>query len=789
MKKTKLIYAMAAVALLATACQDNEVVNNGGEVTPAAVGDEILFGGRAGFENGDSKTRTEYSGVEYTYNGVKYERINWVAGDAVEIHSPEAANGPKAQYAISGVKAGDESAADGANNGEDYAFLTKMDENALQWGSDDVHTFYAMYPSARMFDDPDGTVAQGINMDGTTMNGIVPISQVPASVTVTDGHYVAHPDMKYAYMVAKSEATREKASVSLSFVPVVTVAEIQMVLPSTSTSPTGLVEPVTIQEIQVSGTGIAGAFTADLAAWNPTETSTPVCTNSNASDLIQLTTIYNNKAITIQPGGSLTFTVFLLPGADINDLRVSVSATGAGYVTKALQNVTVVAKKKNVFKNLKLPTNGVEIDASNWMSQIPDGVRLTQLSLPGTGGSFSYASNQNEYYQSQSLDFEAQWQLGIRAFEIITDRVQNDFANEPLRCNNEIVSDLTVSGVVNQILTHLDGATQEGAMVIFTYQPVPSFWYPRDPGAYMEKVMAYVNSLNHDDLALFQPGMTLGDVRGKLLIVVRPTQNDEDAESAWDNVMAAITGDNADRVLVINGCGTGKDKWGARGYTIDGVRALDLSNKAASNATNVMEEYMQQDEYLRPTATTTPVAKGAPQFSYATNNSNITCWFQEWARVVGQDVVYTGSNPDTYWFESYTEKLNNATETFSMAISGEYSGYVFINSLCGYLAGDDYDDSITPSTGNTYGGAGGNIKALADKINPDFYDYVLNCGLEQTTGPTGVVLMDYVSNDPNSATYALPGTIIANNFKHTIIGSGNTESGKGDGGSDEGDGI
>lgn len=781
---------MAAVALFATACQDNEVVNNGGEVTPAAVGDEILFGGRAGFENGDSKTRTEYSGVEYTYNGVRYERINWVAGDAVEIHSPEAANGPKAQYAISGVKAGDESAADGANNGEDYAYLTKMDENALQWGSDDVHTFYAMYPSARMFDDPDGTVAQGINMDGTTMNGIVPISQVPASVTMTDGHYVAHPDMKYAYMVAKSKATREDASVSLSFVPVVTVAEIQMVLPSTSTSPTGLVEPVTIQEIQVSGTGIAGAFTADLAAWNPDETtSTPVCTNSNASDLIQLTTIYNNKAITIQPGGSLTFTVFLLPGADINDLRVSVSATGAGYVTKALQNVTVVAKKKNVFKNLKLPTNGVEIDASNWMSQIPDGVRLTQLSLPGTGGSFSYASNEGEYYQSQSLDFEAQWKLGVRAFEIITDRQKTDFANEPLRCNNEIVSDLTVSGVVNQILTHLDGATREGAMVIFTYQPIGSWSYQRDPGAYMEKVMAYVNSLNHDDLALFQPGMTLGDVRGKLLIVVRPTQNDEDAESAWDNVMAAITGDNADRVLVINGCGTGKDKWAARGYTIDGVRALDLSNKAASNATNVMEEYMQQDEYLRPTATTTPVAKGAPQFSYATNNSNITCWFQEWARVVGQDVVYTGSNPDTYWFESYTEKLNNATETFSMAISGEYSGYVFINSLCGYLAGSDFEESITPSTGYTYGGSGGNIKALADKINPDFYDYVLNCGLEQTTGPTGVVLMDYVSGDPTSATYALPGTIIANNFKHTIIGSGNTESGKGDGGSDEGDGI
>lgn len=784
---------MAAVALFATACQDNEVVNNGGNVTPAAVGDEIIFGGRAGFENGDSKTRTEYSGVEYTYNGVKYERINWVEGDEVEIYSPEAANGPSAYYVISGATVGDESAADGTNSGEDYAYLTRHPqlESALQWSSDDVHTFYAMYPATSMFMDENGdvsTVAQGVYMDGTTMNGIVPISQVPASVTVSDGHYVAHPDMKYAYMVAKSEAKREDASVALSFVPVVTAAEIEMVLPTTSTSATGLVEPVTIQEIQISGTGIAGSFTADLADWNPAEAATPVCENGEASNLIQLTTVYNGGAITIQPGGSLTFTVFMLPGADISDLKVSVSATGASYVSKSLQNVTVVAKKKNVFKNLKLPTNGVEIDASNWMSQIPDGVRLTQLSLPGTGGSFSYASNQERYFQSQTLDFEGQWQLGIRAFEIITDRQETDFADEPLRCNNRAISNLTVGTVVQDIIDHLnvDDISKEGAMVIFTYQPISGSGYNRNPGAYMKKVMAYVNSLNHDDLVLFQPGLTLGDVRGKLLIVVRPTQNDEDAESAWDDVTDAITGANADRVLVINGCGTGKDKWGARGYTIDGVRALDLSNNAAYNATNVMEDYMQQGTYLRPTATSTPVAKGETQFEYATNHAEINCWFQEWARVIGQDVVYTRSNPYTYWFESYTEKLNDATEAFSKAISGDYPGYVFINSLCGYLAGGDYTESITPSTGYTYGGAGGDIKALADKINPDFYEYVLNSGLKQTTGPTGVVLMDYVSGDPNSATYALPGTIIANNFKHSIIGGDSEDSGEGDESDDQG---
>lgn len=789
MKKTRLIYAMAAVALLATACQDNEVVNNGGEVTPAAVGDEILFGGRAGFENGDSKTRTEYSGVEYTYNGVRYERINWVAGDAVEIYCGEASNGPTAHYAVTRVTAGDESAADGTNSVEDYAYLTKVSDGGLQWGSDDMHFFYAMYPSHSMFEDPT-TVEQGVKMEGTTMNGIVPISQVPASVTVTDGHYVAHPDMKYAYMAAKSSATREDAKVGLSFVPVVTVAEIQMVLPSTSLLDARAIQPVTIQEIQVSGTGIAGSFTANLADWDPATASTPVCTNVDASNLIQLTTIYNGEAITIQPGGSLTFTVFLLPGADINDLRVSVSSTGAGYVGKSLTDVVVVAKKKNVFKNLQLPTAGVTIDASNWMSQLPDGVRLTQLSLPGSGGSFSSISTASEYYKSQTLSFEEQWKLGIRAFEVVTDRLEDDFANEALRCNNDAIEDLTVSTVVNQILEKLNSATQEGAMVIFTYQPSQNLFYPRNPGNYMEKVMAYVNTFSHDQLVLFQPGLTLGDVRGKLLIVVRPNQLDEDNDEDWTNVTSAITGENADRVLVVNGCGTSKDKWGARGYTINGVRAYDISNGHGSGS-DIMEYHMRQGEYLRPTATTTPVAKGAPQFAYGTNNSQIFCWYQEWARVVGQDVTYTpwlSDNP-YYWFESYNEKLSNVTETFSMAISGEYSNYVFINSLCGYLAGSDFTESITPSTGNTYGGSGGNIKALADKLNPDFYEYVLNCGLEQTTGPTGVVLIDYVSSDPESATYALPGTIIANNFKHTIVGSGNSSSGDGDGGTDQGDGF
>lgn len=54
--------------------------------------------------------------------------------------------------------------------------------------------------------------------------------------------------------------------------------------------------------------------------------------------------------------------------------------------------------------------------------------------------------------------------------------------------------------------------------------------------------------------------------------------------------------------------------------------------------------------------------------------------------------------------------------------------------------------------------------------------------MEQTTGPTGIVMMDHVSkNEADGGSYYLPGVIIANNFKH---GSGN---GSNTGGGNQGD--
>lgn len=878
MKKFGLIYVIV-VAIFATSCNDELVEQQ----IPAADGSGIIFGGRAGFEGNDPDSRTVYTGQTYTHDNKTFERIDWVIGDKIEIYSTDASNGPSAHYGITSITTGDEGAGD-TGKGSDYGYLESLAESSLQWNGDGDHTFYAMYPSASMFIAEDGslpTVAQGIKLDESgdskvVVKGTVPSSQ-PGTITENDGNFTVKPDMKYAYMVAKSIANRADGLVKLSFVPIVTAVEVEMIVPTNADKD---VHDVMMAEIQVTGTGIAGDFTADLTSW---ESGYPTCTNvGEGHGTIQISTWLNNKPITIQEGKSVKFTVFMRPGADPSNLKVSYSPAGSSYFSKSLQGITIPAKLKTRITNFKLPATfdedtQITADASKWMSQLPRTTALKKLSIPGTGGSFSYkyTTDASGYYRSQHthMDLEAQWKKGIRAFEIITDRQADNFGNEKLKCNG-VDMGTNVQTVVNELLTKLDNTFNEEtnlgetAMLIFTYQPEGNT-YPRDPQAYVEKLMAYINTLSSDRLEKYSPDLTLEQAQKKLMIVVRPTQYDEDASSVWTNVLTEVTGTNANKVLLINGCGTAKDRWGARGYTVtsqkytrtqtrsggsflnptytysytytcENIKAKDISNGYEDNSRNnsktgstnsygpyydYVEAYMatngcyslgtsSQTSYVQEKSysididkneddgTTSKLAltlsRGKMNFAFPTNDS-FECWYQEWQRVVESNVYKNAGNwqgssyasyPGIYWFESLNEKVSNVISTFDMSVSGEYSNYVFINSLCGYLAKNDDTESLTPSLGYAYGGNEGDIKSLAKELNEMFYKHVLNSGFEQKTGATGVVLMDYVNNVIDTTveydgSFYLPDVIISNNFKHNL-GDDSTTGGGGTG-NDEGE--
>ena len=816
MKKIYKLSALVCAAVFSfTSCLEEKL----SVVTPANDGDEILFGARAGFEPAGADTKTVYTGEYYTVEGRKFERIDWEdAVDAIQIFCTEASGPNPSHYTVNHAYDHDQQ--------KDYAYLAKNGENSLQWNGDGVHHFYAMYPSSDMFSADQTTLAQGIKMDGTTLKGTVPGTQAPASITCADGtNWVAQPNMKYAYMAARSEATREMGSVSLSFVPIVTAVQVQLTLADES------LDPVSIAELQVQGNGIVGDFTADLSS-NGWKGVYPTCTNVGAGNgIIQIPMWVNSNPITLSPGQTLTFTVFLRPGADYSNLKVSYSPNGAGYVGKTMggtgdEAVSIPRNLKTVIKGFKLPARFKEeeevitIDASRWMTQVADEVQLKKLSIPGTGGSFSYkytSGSNAKLFRSQNttMDIPAQWKSGIRAFEIISNRpssASTSLGSEDVTCNKTHVG-IKVSEAMDLINTQLEQNPDECAVVILTYQPEGS--NPnRNATSYAKSLKTWYDGISYKSkFTKYTPDMTMGDARGKILVMVRLNQRDEGDNGSWNDAVTALS---TTPMVLINGCGTGKDKWGARGYTITNSSgetkvAPDISNGVNQNSGEYVEKYMRSN-YIDPTSNAN-VRRGDMNFNYQTETLGVECWYQEWARVVPQNTyVASGrwsysSYSATYWFESYEEKLMNAVETFKMAISDRYPTYLFVNTLSGYMATEATNSSPTyslvPSYGSVYGGDGGDISALADRLNVDFYQAVLKAGMEQTTGPTGIVMMDYVNNVPTDGVefdgaYLLPGVIIANNFKHGS-GNGNNSGGGNDGGGngpgdtddpeDEGDGF
>lgn len=782
---------------------------------PAKDGDEIVFGARAGYENSGAETRTIYTGETYPLNGKKFERIDWIDGqDEIQIFCTEAGGPNPSNYTINHWKDHDTQ--------KDYAYLTKKGESSLSWNGDDVHHFYAMYPAQSLFADMETTLAQGIKMDGTTLHGIVPAAQ-PATVTQNGLNWVAAPDMKYAYMAAKSTATKGAGSVSLSFVPIVTAVQIQMVLSSQS------IEPISIAEIQVAGDGVSGAFTADLSeeGW-PAGQTYPTCVNDGAGNgAITISTWLNNKPIEVQPGGSLTFTVFLRPGADYKNLIVSYSPTGAGLVGKTMGSDS---NPVNIPRNLKTVINGfnlpaakkqeeiITVDASKWMSQLAPETQMKKLSIPGTGGSFSYNYNSSNkaWYQQQTLTLDEQWKAGIRAFEIVSDRpssASTTLGTQNVKCN-KVSMRVTVLQVLQDLLTKTatppTGETEptECAVLILTYQPEGNWGNARNASSYASSLKIMYDNLTQAQKAQiiqYTPDLTLAQAKGKVMVFCRINQKDEPEDGSFSAASTTLSGTN---ITLIDGCGTGKDRWGSRGYKVQDNVAYDAAH--VDDETKSVDYYLTyrhnvgswySPEYVYPweqwsTNVTTPT-KDALNFGFPTNYPGVTCWYQEWARVVDLEHLgvttgnyYERSN-DVRWYESYNEKVVAAEETFKMAINDKTSSYVFINSLCGYLVDASISDSYTIFTGSNTGGIAGNIKALSDKLNPAFYQYVLGAGMEQTTGPTGIVMMDYVTNAPTQGveydgSYLLPGVIISNNFKH---GNGNSGNTGGNGGNNDGGGT
>ena len=233
----KYIYAtlVAGAALFLVGCSDDEME----QVSIKQPGEEITFGGRAGFEvSGDEanvKTRTVYTGNVWTEKDEtgatkSYEGVNWISGDKVRIFCNEA-NGTKvADYTVNATNT------DAITGTEKHEVgLTKIGNVGLQWSNATKYEFFAVYPSPHQYplnsdNSINQTFADGVLNNSTTVSGTIPTVQTPLKRVDNDGNYVFAPRMEYAYMVARQQfsSLNNSSAVNLNFTPIATAVEIEL---------------------------------------------------------------------------------------------------------------------------------------------------------------------------------------------------------------------------------------------------------------------------------------------------------------------------------------------------------------------------------------------------------------------------------------------------------------------------------------------------------------------------------------------------------------------------------
>lgn len=570
----KYIYAtlVAGAALFLVGCSDDEME----QMSIKQPGEEIAFGGRAGFEvSGDEanvKTRTVYTGNVWTEKDEtgatkSYEGVNWVSGDKVRIFCKEA-NGTKvADYTVNATNT------DAITGTEKHEVgLTKIGNVGLQWSNADEYDFYAVYPSPQQYpltseNKVDPTYSESVLNGNTDVKGVIPGVQTYRKLVNNGGSYVLHPKMEYAYMVARHKVTnadKVAKEVYLSFVPIATAVEIELTNKSN--------RAIELNSILVASsdgtTPIYGSFTADLTALTdgnndksytgvPDEGFITVGVNDTKGSQITIPTYTENggsqgSPINLENGKSLKFTVFMLPNDNIDDLKITLVGV-EGTRVGVTNGIEIAKHKKTYLQQMPITQKAGDFDQSRWIEFLPDNAYLKGLSIPGAGGAasgYKYDSSADETginaYLEQSLTIESLWKQGIRCFEFTVDKVTSgSLGSSVVICNNQNTNK-TLDYCIGEVTRLLAANPKEFAMVIITYQQ-SSGWnerqtdgsvnQTRDPVAFMSQLNTYWSSLtlpaSSDEnitlqKALYNTDLTVETARGKLFCIARPTSNGED---------------------------------------------------------------------------------------------------------------------------------------------------------------------------------------------------------------------------------------------------------------------
>lgn len=711
-----LLAGMVAMTCLVGCSDDSQ--DNGMAKNPVKIGDEILFGSSL-FDKVES--RTVYG--DRDYEGVA---VNWVEGDEIAIFCKETSQ--PANHLVNYRITPDENTPSKASE------VMKVDPNAagLQWGSEDLHHFYAFYPASAVHgaesDDQQGTISASIPVNqqpaGWRTGPIVSQDESVNGRTTT----FALPNMNYAYMYAYNAVDKKtvesgSGTIWLQFHNLVTVLDITIPAPEDGSDV--IVTDVTVRAVDGSNTVLTGDFECYIRGAG--ETTTPAC--EPVGDMGQVRNVVNIPCFDQKTGKFITLgddedflnvKAYIIPD-NVNDaiqprtLQISVSTLNGEEKKRTLTTASIVPHKIN---RVLLPAV-VPGGTNYWMSDLDPNIYVSELSIPGS--KFSVLTSENgasRVYQTATID--QQFEDGVRAFIFQTSTLRSwgKYDGFYVVCETRNKEVMKLSDAIAKIASHLKacedaGKENEFAFVMLTYSYGDTPALTDNERYWINKLRDEVNTIAGDAANRIYTdevtaNTTIDDVKGK--IILKANYNSQNMISDYGDTTAPIM------------FTWWKDAYGPK--NTDGTYYQDLNGGM-------------------------PMDWGKPVW-YKDSPANLLWYYQE--------VTNVGSGQDATRAEKETFITNLFTKSVDLYKTDKAHKTWFMNDLGGYYS--DNGDIKNRGTG---------IEALAIDMN--------NLGIEQLQKRTenaglGLIFMNFADKQSTSgAKYKsdmLIQTIIMNNRKFQL---------------------
>lgn len=592
-----------------------------------------------------------------------------------------------------------------------------MTATQLNWGGNKPHTFYAVYPASNSTLYADGKATFSVKDQTCTL-----LSRKP----VNNEYTITSDPATNAFMVADTTVTPSN-NVALHFQPITTTTRIVVNGPSGDGTQN---RAILLTGLRIEYPGAFKTFNYDIKTHKLIATESNISDNSRKTLDVSIVDQDKKKTyVNIGHDESAAFNVYLPPVNSDYKGDGTLKVTLLGYGKEGTETVLGTKSYKNFFNddnysgkktrvNLPAALVPTTADPSSWMSTMDDRIYINQLSIPGTHDSEAMEANGtsaagslepfSERGVTQSLSLQDQWQkFGARCFDMrvcpwgteSNPPTPNDAGYDPslkyphlwtwhssYRLRNSFDKEVDA---LKDLLAKRPG--EFSLMIVKFENDVNTFIQApqknRDASLFQQQMKSFLDA-NKDFIIAWRPNLTIGDCRGKIVLLTR--YNDLDyigkTNSTWG--------------------------WNESGY-ITGWPAEGMNDKTYNEANSTLQAKL--------------LTSGGTQGG--------TLYLQDYARYKWNDGPITGTI-------KYNAINNLLTQT------GSYVGNNVSSLVLNYLSGlwytakvfniPELESDIIKSE---------RYKQTAASTNQIFYSRIENNDFRQ---PTGILMIDYIGDNTNA---------------------------------------